>query len=406
MKTFISFDEARGMVLAEGRMTDAHPVPLSKAVGLTLAREVVAGGDIPPFTNSAMDGFAVRARDVASPGTELRVTGHIPAGALPSGEVSRGTCMSIMTGAPLPEGADAVVPVEWTSQEGELVSIDRAARAGQNVRPAGEDLHMGQRVFFAGDVIAPPVVGMLATLGIDPVWVRIPPRVAVISTGDEIVPPDRDPGPGQIRNSNGPALRAQVMDAGGQCDAYLHAPDDREAIMEVIRRALPADLLLFSGGVSVGQHDHVKEALERSGMVSVFWKVKQRPGKPLSFGILEGVPVLGLPGNPVSSAICFEMFARPLLATMLGRRHIHRALLKGRLEAAVTKVGDLTTFARGVARLEPGSGYLLSETGPQGSNLYGSMVTANCIIHLPDGVERLDEGALVDFEMLDWGSLG
>ncbi len=406
MRTFISFEDALNMVLASGTKAETEHIALSMALGRTLSEPIVSPLNLPPFRSSAMDGFAVIASDLVNEGAVLKVIEHIKAGDNPQRTIESGTCAKIMTGALFPDGADAVAPVEWVLNEEEAgVSFLRAPRAGQHVRPAAEDVREGDTVFKGGEVITPPITGMLASLGLDPVPVVRRPRVAVISTGDEIVPPDIQPGPAQIRNSNGPALRSQVLAAGGDCDRYEHAADDPAAISSVIESNRSADLLIFSGGVSMGDHDYVKKVLIDLGGEMLFWKVRQRPGKPLAFGTLGNAVFLGLPGNPVSSAMCFAIYARPLIHKMLGRERVGGRKLSAILQHDVMKVADLHHFSRGVAAVGADCGVSVSEAGSQGSNLFSSVVRANCIIHLPDGETMVREGSPVSIELLPWANL-
>ena len=403
MHTFIAVDEARALILEAVGVQPAERRGLDEVLGRTLAEAVVSRDAIPPFTSSAMDGFAVRATDLADVPTSLRIIEEIPAGAVPQRPIAPGTCARILTGAPFPEGADAVVPVEWTDGgTAEAVVIERAPEPGQYVRPAGQDVQAGELMIEAGAVVTPPVVGMLATLGIPQVAVRVPPRVAVISTGDELVPVDAELQPGQIRDSNAPALAAQAVTAGARALPPLHAADDEAAIERVIEEALAADVLLFSGGVSVGEYDYVKQVLDAMGMELLFWKVRQRPGKPLAFGLLRGKPVFGLPGNPVSSAMCFEQYVRPALATMLGRREVLRPRYAAVLDAPLDKAAGLHHFIRGIAADGADGRLHVRDTGPQASNLYSSVVRANCIIHVPEADAYPQAGDVVEIEWLTW----
>jgi molybdopterin molybdotransferase len=403
MKQFISFEDAQRIVLEAVPRCATVRVGLAGALGYTLAEGVESRDNIPPFDNSAMDGFAVRSADLAALPATLRVVDEIPAGSSPRVPVEAGTCARIMTGAPFPDGADAVAPVEWTTPaEAGAVVFNRAPQPGEHVRRAGRDVYAGQQVFAPGQVITPPVVGMLATLGVPEVLVARPPSVAVMATGDELVGPADTPGPGQIRNSNGPALAAQVATTGAEALPPLLARDDKADIEAVVRQALEADVLVLSGGVSVGDYDYVKEVLDAQGLELIFWKVRQRPGKPLAFGLLRGKPVFGLPGNPVSSAMCFEQYVRPALAQMLGRRVVVRPRHPAVLDAPVPKVGGLHYFARGRAAFGDDGLLHAEDTGPQGSNIYSSVVQANCIIHMPPEMENPPAGTRVEVEWLPW----
>lgn len=403
MELFISFEQARDIIMKAVGKQPKRVVGFEDALGMTLAEPVVSNDQIPPFANSAMDGYAVRVDDFQSLPVNLQILGHIPAGAVPDGSVVSGTCMKIMTGAPFPGGADAVVPIEWvTGEEGDRVTFDRAPVAGQHVRPAGQDVQRNELVLESGQVVTPPVTGMLATLGYSQVSVCVPPTVAVIATGDELIHPGEALSPGKIRNSSGSALRAQVLAAGGSPMGPYLARDNKESIEEVLREALQADMLLFAGGVSVGDYDLVKQVLDDFGLDLLFWKIKQRPGKPLAFGLLQEKPVFGLPGNPVSSAMCFEQYVRPAIAQMLGRSQIYRPLYPAYLSHETKKVKGLHFFARGIASFDETGKLRVRDTGPQASNLYSSVVRANCIFHMPADLEAAPAGTPVQLEWLSW----
>ncbi|MDA1027818.1 MAG: molybdopterin molybdotransferase MoeA [Bacteroidetes bacterium] len=428
MRTFISFEEAKLIVLGESRVLESEKCQLSDALGRTLSLPIISSENLPPFASSAMDGFATqftqqKGNDVdlgvwanqenesrPAPMSRFRIVEHVAAGAKPLVSIQPGTCARIMTGAVIPLGADTIIPREYAQEEDGWATFwapyDLAGNreAGKHIRPAGEDVKVGDKVFPAGTVISPPVLGMLASLGFHSPAVIRKPLVGIITTGDEIVAPDHSPGPAQIRNSNGPGLRAQVLYEGGTCDAYDHAKDDPEDIRRAIQKNAGSDLLLLAGGVSVGDHDYVKSALEAMGFEPLFWKVKQRPGKPLLFGKLGPTLVLGLPGNPVSAAMCFAMYARPLIRRFLGRKPTE-PLIKAFLTDEIPKVKDLYYFSRAVAFQEDTGVYSVSLKGAQGSNLYGSVARANCILHLPAGTDILPEGAEVFIERLPWGDL-
>ena len=403
MRELISVEDARFIILDAVARGPVETVRLQDAQGRTLAESVHSKRDLPPFDNSAVDGYAVRAKDLTDAPASLRVVGKGQAGAEPTYEITPGTCAEIMTGAPLPAGADAVAPVEWTEPVDEdQVRIRRALVPGRYVRSAGKDIRAGDQAVEAGTAVTPPVVGMLAMVGAAKVPVHAVPSVAVIATGDELVEVDETPGPGQIRNANAPALAAQVRSAGGCVHGVYLARDDKADVRRVIEAAREADVLVFSGGVSVGVYDYVKQVLDAMGMELLFWKVRQRPGKPLAFGLLDGTPVFGLPGNPVSSAMCFEQHVRPALAKMLGRKALLRPRHPAVLSADTPKVEGLHYFARGVAEFGKGRKLYVRDTGPQASNLYSSVVKANCIIHLPAGLRDPAPGTEVEIEWLHW----
>ena len=405
MLEFIPFSEARRLILDTVTPQPALGVALNDALGYTLAEPVVSREFIPPFDNSAMDGFAVRVDDLKKVPVVLTVIENIPAGSTPTRTVEPGTCARIMTGAPFPKGADAVAPVEWTEPEGNedhRIRFNQAPTPGQHIRHAGSDVMPDQHLVESGTLITPPVIGMAATLGYPVLNVSRPPIVAVISTGDELVDIDQTPGPGQIRNANGPALAAQVRSAGGQPMLLPVARDNQDSIQNRLSEALHADVLMFSGGVSVGDYDMVKQELDAIGLDLHFWKVRQRPGKPLAFGLLQGRPVFGLPGNPVSSAMCFEQYVRPAIATMLGRRDVLRPLIPAILEEPIKKKSHLHYFWRGQSRIDHDGRVFVRTTGAQGSHVYSSVVSANCIIHIPEGEGDQSPGDRVQIEPMNW----
>ena len=347
------------------------------ALGRVLAEPIVSRSLIPPWANSSMDGYAVRARDTRGDPVELAVVGRIIAGTLPSRPLRAGEAMRIFTGAPLPEGADAVVPQEDVAADGERVTITGRVAAGAFVRPAGEDVHVGDVVVQPSGVIGAAEVGLLATLGYAQVRVFRRPRVAILSTGNELADLGTEPGPGQIPNTNTYSLMAQVIEAGAEPINLGVVPDHLEAITERLRWGLAAaDVLVTSAGVSVGELDLVREALERSGAELHLWKVSMRPGKPITFGTHAGRPVFGLPGNPVSAMVTFELFVRPALRRMAGADSIDRP----RLRVPALEIIANPRSRRGYLRvtLTPDTGgYGARLTGDQGSAILRSMVLAD-----------------------------
>jgi molybdopterin molybdotransferase len=401
MDTLVSVDEARSRIMSRMGPPASEVVPLDRALGRTLLEEVVSKESVPPFKNSAMDGFAVRAAGLGPGGGVLRVVGEVRAGQWPAPLTAAECCIRIMTGAPMPEGADAVVPVEWTQMESaDRVRVDRGLSPGRNVRPAGQDIAEGARVLSRGARIDPGVIAVLATLGFSRVGVGRLPTVSVVSTGDELVAVDEKPGRGQIRNSNGPSLAARVQEAGGVVARQIHARDNQQAVQSAIEEALQAEILVFSGGVSMGDYDLVKDVLVDMGLELDFWKVRQRPGKPLAFGVLQGRPVFGLPGNPVSAAICFEQYVRPALRRRQGCSSPYRQRLWAHLEHDLGKPAGLHVFARGVLVSAPSGRLSVRSAGEQGSNLSMSMVRANCVAHLPASWTSAPAEAMVEVELL------
>ncbi|MEX1072339.1 MAG: gephyrin-like molybdotransferase Glp [Chloroflexota bacterium] len=393
----LSVDEARQRILALARLTDAERVPLEAAAGRVPASfEFTAAVDVPPFANSAMDGYALRAAD--APG-ELQVVGEVAAGsgALPA--IGPGEAVRIMTGAPLPPGADAVVAQE----DAVLAANDRvrvpAAAAGAFVRPAAQDTKAGDRIELASGPLTPASIAILASLGFGEVDLRRRPIVAILSTGDELVAPGGTLGPGQIHDANAVALAAAVADAGGEPRPLDPAPDDPVVIERLLTAgAAEADLLVVSGGVSVGQHDHVRTVIERLGTLD-FWRIRVQPGKPLAFGSVAGCPVIGLPGNPVSALVTFELFVRPLLRAMLGLAGDGRQHLPACLEERVAKDPERRAYLRVVVRRGP-DGWLARGAGGQGSAQLRPLAAANALLVVPEGEPAGEPGRTYDALLL------
>ena len=392
--------EARARLLAYFKPLEAEPAPLEAALGRVLAEAVLAGEDLPPFANSSMDGFAVRVVDVAqaasaSPVT-LRVSGDIPAGAPNPPALIPGTAMRIMTGAPVPAGADAIVPVEETDHADRgpsalpaEVRIFKAPEPGANVRPAGQDVRAGQVVLAAGTTLRPAAVGVLAALGQAQVRVHRRPLAALLSTGDELRDVGEPLGPGQIRDANGYSLAAAVEQAGGRVLRLGIVRDRLEAVVEKLRQAAAAgaDLIISSAGVSVGAYDVVKSAVEADGALA-FWRVSMRPGKPLAFGHVRGpdgraVPFIGLPGNPVSALVGMEVFVRPALLTLAGRRRWARPTILATLAEPFQSDGR-ETYLR-VTLEQQGDAFMAHSAGHQGSNIITSLVKADGLLIVPAG---------------------
>jgi molybdopterin molybdotransferase len=392
----MSADDALARILAGVPTLPAVETPLLDALGLVLAEDIAADRDVPPFRNSAMDGYAVRGDDVASAPVELRVVGEVAAGGFSDRTVEPGEAMRIMTGAPVPDGADTVVRVEDTDNASDLVTIAAATPKGMAIRDAGEDLKAGERVLAAGTLLRAAEIGLLASVGRARVRVRKRPRVAVFSTGDEIVDLDVSLGRGQIRDSNRYTLASAVRAVGAEAWVRGIVRDSPDALRAALREGLAADAIVTSGGVSVGDHDHLKPVLSELGTID-FWAIAIRPGRPLAFGELKDgdrrVPIFGLPGNTVSALVTFEIFVRPALLRMQGRANVSRPRVKARLVEPVDKPGFLRFYARGIHDAVAGTVRL---TGPQGSGILRSMSLANCLIDLPVGPSRIEQGETVD----------
>jgi len=391
----LSVEEALEQILATVRVLEPERVPILEALGRVLAEEVAADRDIPPLPNSAMDGYAVRAADVAHIPARLRVIAEAPAGRLCPAEVAPGTAVRIMTGAPIPAGADTVIPFEHTRTDDEWVEVLREVRPGANVREAGEDVRAGQVVLNPGRVLRPQEIGMLAALGRTEVAVVRRPRVAILATGDEVVPPWETPGPGQIRDANSYTVAAQVRRYGG-IPLILGIVRDEEALVrEGIRRALAerADLIVTSGGVSIGDFDLVKGVLATEGEMR-FWSLNMKPGRPLAFGVVGGVPLVGLPGNPVAAMIATELFVRPAVLKMQGFTDWPWPELRARLTDPITRKDGRRHYLR-VRLRETDGGWEATLTGDQGSGILYSLVQADGLAVIPEDVNHLPAGAEV-----------
>ncbi len=436
----LTVEEALGRILEAATVLPSERVGLLESLGRVLAEDVFADISNPPFDNSAVDGYAVRAEDTAGATSErprsLRSIGEVPAGSVAAERVTAGACIRIMTGAPLPDGADAVVMVEDTRATGTEVAILEEARHGDHVRRAGEDIREGARVLTAGALIGPAEVAMLAAMGQVRVACVRKPRVSVLSTGDEVVEITERPGPGQIRNSNGYALSALVREAGAELHSMRHVRDDdretEDSFREVVegipavetaatstqsppartaegpgRRPAPtanrdtidvrgssADVIVTSGGVSVGDRDFVKPVVERIGALDL-WRVKMKPGKPLAFGRIGEALFFGLPGNPVSTMVTFELFVRPVLWKMAGRSDLRRLRVRAALTAPVDHIPGREEYVRACVELRAGQ-FVAVPTGAQGSGVLTSMLGANALLIIPWDIGSLPAGAMVD----------
>jgi molybdenum cofactor synthesis domain-containing protein len=389
----ITLEEARAYVLAGCARLDEIVVPLADSLGCVAAERVDSREPLPPFANTAMDGYAVRASDTAGAPVELDVVGYIAAGATGELVVGPGQAIRIMTGAPMPDGADAVVLVERTEDLGDRVRIEIEVEPGTAVRPAGDDLQPGDPVVEVGHVLTPAHLGLLATVGRSSVRVVRRPRVGVLSTGDELVDGDAPLARGQIRDSNRPTLLALVRQAGFEAVDLGTARDDEGVITDAIERAVATcDALITSGGVSMGDLDFVKVVLDRIGDMR-WMQVAIKPAKPLAFGTVPRpsggarearVPVFGLPGNPVSSAVSFELFARPGLRTLAGHRDVLRPTVRATAGEDLRRRPDgRVELRRVVAAIEDGR-YVVRSAGGQGSHQLAALAAANALAVLPD----------------------
>jgi molybdopterin molybdotransferase len=395
MLGMLSVEEARDQILQtiDGALP-SEEVPLTSANGRTLAVDAFAGEALPAFANSGMDGYAIRSDDTigAAPDSRigLRLVGEVPAGHVYSGTVQPGEAVRILTGAALPDGANSVIAQELCEVSGDTVWALGETPSGTNIRPAGDDVAQGDLLVSKGSELGPPEIALLAALGIHPVRVTRRPRVAILSTGDELAPLGEIPTPGQIRESNAFYLAAAVEMAGGVPVLLGVARDKADEIRGRLQAAGDCDLILSSGGVSVGDYDLVKQILSEEGTIR-FWRVRMRPGKPLAFGLLGRAPFLGLPGNPVSAAVTFELFGRPAIRKLLGCRQLERTTVDVVLEGEDIERGDRRHFVR--ARLDSRDGTLVATTtGSQGSHRLSSLVGATALLVVMEGEGSVHAG--------------
>jgi len=417
----ISVEEAFEKILSYVEVLEPERKPILDCLGQVLAEDVYSTIDIPPLDNSAMDGYALRAEDTRGAGETspryLAVVGEVAAGAMPTKKVRPGTAIRIMTGAPLPEGADAVVRFEDTdevnrkSSGGDLpqIGILCQAKKGLNVRGRGEDIARGGLILKKGKVLRPQEIGVLASLGRSTALVIRRPIVAILATGDELIGVDQPLAPGKIHDSNTYTIAAEVSRYGGIPKILGIGRDSVQSITEKINEELDADMLITSGGVSKGDYDIVKDVLAEHGEVG-FWTVCMKPGKPLAFGVMKKVkggrkgkvPHLGLPGNPVSSMITFEQFARPAILKMMGKKILAKPAIRAVIEDDVVDTDGRRLFAR-VSVTKRGGQYYASVTGPQGSGILTSMAKANGLAVIPENSKGVKAGDTVEVQMLDWG---
>ncbi|MCC7362989.1 MAG: molybdopterin molybdotransferase MoeA [Dehalococcoidia bacterium] len=416
----IPVEEARDRILSFFHRLEPVRVPVLDSLGQVLAADVIAPFDIPPLDNTAMDGYAVRAADTtgateADP-RELAVIADLAAGYVLDTPVGPGEAVRIMTGAPMPPGADSVVPFEETDEtlrevgeaptKGDRVRVFKAANPAANIRFRGEDVKAGQVVIAAGRVVRPSEVGVLASLGITEVVVYRRPVVAILSTGDEITEPGQPLLPGRIYDANAYSLAAMVKKFGGEPMLLGIAHDTVEDLTAKLRQGFAADMIVTSAGVSRGDFDVVKDVLAREGAID-FWTVRMRPGKPLAFGAFNAgdgrrVPHLGLPGNPVSSMVSFELFGRAAIFTMLGRHDWERPMVRAITRDRVRNPDPRRFYARCIVTKGEDGAWYANLTGPQGSGILTSMSAANALAVIPEDTTLAEPNTEIDVLMLDW----
>ena len=415
----ISVEEALEKILSHVNILKEEPVPILDTLGQVLAEDISSGIDIPPLDNAAMDGYAIQAGDTASASSEspayLRVIDTVIAGAISEREVRPGTAIRIMTGAPVPKGADSVVRFEDTDEARREKSANNEigilckTKTGLNIRRAGEDVTRGSLVLKKGTVIRPAEAGVLASLGKSRVRVIRRPVVAILATGNELVEINQPLPPGKIYNSNTYSVAALVRRYGGIPKLLGIALDSEASLVAGLRRGLDADMLITSGGVSAGDYDMVKDVLAKEGKIS-FWTVRMKPGKPLAFGTIKGtdkkgtarnIPHLGLPGNPVSSMVTFELFARPAIFKMMGKKSLAKTTVEAVIEEPVINTDGRRVYTRAIVTRR-GDKYYARLTGPQGSGILTSMSLANGLVIVPEDRAELKAGEMARVIMLDW----
>ncbi len=378
------------IVVGRAVTLSSETMPLSQAVGRVIAESVASDIDSPPYTKALMDGYAIRSVDCTGPAT-LTVIEEVAAGRMPTKALAAGHATRIMTGAPIPEAADAVIPHEETDANGSSVQLRRAVRAGESILERAHEMRAGEVVVSVGTRLTAQAIGLLAAVGRATVRVHRAARVAVLATGDELVEADAKPGPGQIRNSNGPMLVALGMQAGAVVEYLGIATDVRESLHRLISRGLEtADVLILAGGVSAGKFDLVPGVLADCGVTAHFHKIQMKPGKPLFFGSHGDRLVFGLPGNPVSSFVGFELFVRPALRKMMGHTDIGPRFVNMPLAAPVKAKGDRPTYAP--ARIETTDGIRVRPTAWFGSADLRGLLAANALVCVPAGVTDLKAG--------------
>ena len=395
----IGIEEAQRTILDYVAPLETEKVSVFQGLNRVTPEDHVAPWDIPPADNSAMDGYAFCYAALRE--NRLRVTGFLPAGEARSQPVAPGEAVKIMTGAPLPPGCDTVVPIEDVHADGEWITLASPVAGGAHIRQRGEDIQCGSVVIPAGSLLRPQEIGMLSAMGTTSVAVYRKARIAILSTGDELLEPGSTPAPGKIINSNSYSLAAQVLDAGGDPVLLGIAPDTLEGTCEKIRAGMNADFLVITGGVSVGDRDFVKLAIEKLGGSVTFWKVNMKPGKPLAFALLEGKPVFALPGNPVAAMVSFELFVRPSILKAMGQRRVFRPKVKAYLQERATNEGKRPHLVRGIVSQQDDR-FLVSTTGNQSSGRLSSLIQGNGLIRLPPQ-GSFSRGDAVEVLLLDRG---
>lgn len=398
----ISIQEAQQTILEQIHSLETEKVSVLQGMNRITPENHIAPWDIPAAHTSAMDGYAFS--HSALNGNSLKITGFLPAGEVRTIPVPSGEAIKIMTGAPLPLDCDTVVPIEDVEQDGEWIRLPDKVKAGSHVRKRGDDIQRGHIVIPSGALLRPQEIGMLTAMGTTSVAVYRRVRVAILATGDELLEPGSTPAPGKIINSNSFSLAAQVLDAGGDPVMLGIAPDTLDKTCDKIKAGLNTDIIVITGGVSVGDRDYVKVAIEALGGTVTMWKVNMKPGKPVAFAMLQGKPVFALPGNPVAAMIAFELFVRPTLLKSMGHQRIFRPTIRALMQESAINNGKRPHLVRGIASTKDNR-YYVSSTGNQSSARLSSLIQGNCLIKLEPGAALVpgDEAEIIvldqSFEM-------
>ena len=410
----ISVEDAREKILEHFVTLDSKSVHILDSMGLVVSESIKSPLNIPPFNNSAMDGYAVISEDTKLASSDhvvnLKILETIKAGSVPSEKVIKGTASRIMTGAPIPEGADSIVPFEDTTEldwninsDKSFVGIKYPGNVGANFRESGKDLSIGDVVVEKFSILTPSLIGLLASVGLEQVKVIRPPVVSILSTGDELVEPGLSIEPGQIFDSNTYSIYSSVLQLGAIPKIIGIARDNRQSVIDMIEKSLDSDFVISSAGVSKGDYDVVKDVMGEMGNLN-FWSVNMRPAKPLAFGKLKThksfVPIIGLPGNPVSSLVAFEQFCRPAIRKMMGKTINDRKIIKAKLVDSIENYDSRRVYARVIVESKNGVN-VATTTGDQGSNILTSMAKANGLAICPENIERVLPGEEVDVILLD-----
>jgi len=393
----ISIQEAQQTILKQIHSLETEKVPLLQGMNRITPENHIAPWDIPAVHTSAMDGYAFSHATLND--NSLKITGFLPAGEVRDTPVPAGETVKIMTGAPLPVDCDTVVPIEDVEQDGEWIRLPDKVNAKSHVRKRGDDIQCGQVVIPSSSLLRPQEIGMLSAMGTTSVAVYRRVRVAILATGDELLEPGSTPAPGKIINSNSFSLAAQVLDAGGDPVMLGIAPDTLDKTCDKIKAGLNADIIVITGGVSVGDRDYVRVAIEALGGTVTMWKVNMKPGKPVAFATLQGKPVFALPGNPVAAMISFELFVRPALLKSMGHQRIFRPTIRALIQEPAINNGKRPHMVRGIASTKD-NWYYVSNTGNQSSARLSSLIQGNCLIKLEPGA-ALAPGDEVEIIVLD-----